>query len=30
VYYVDQHPQVHSALVEKAAGTDGGSASAKS
>jgi small-conductance mechanosensitive channel len=29
VYYVDQHPQVHSALVEKGAGTDGGSAPAK-
>lgn len=28
VYYVDQHPQVHSALVEKGAGTDGGSAPA--
>jgi small-conductance mechanosensitive channel len=29
VYYVDQHPQVPSALVEKGAGTDGGSAPAK-
>jgi small-conductance mechanosensitive channel len=29
VYYVDQHPQVRSALVEKGAGTDGGSAPAK-
>ena len=28
VYYVDQHPQVRSALVEKGAGADGGSAPA--
>jgi small-conductance mechanosensitive channel len=29
VYYVDQHPQVSSTLVEKGAGTDGGSAPAQ-
>ena len=29
VYYVDQQPQVHPALVERGAGTDGGSAPAK-